>query len=167
MKKKLKFRLITKNDWPSIKAIFEFGIISGNATFDIDAGTWDKWDQSHCQNSRILAEINDKVVGWAALKPVSNRIVYSGVAESQIYIADLFHKQGIGNALLNEMIQESEVANFWTLEACIFPENHASIALHKKNNYKFIGTREKVGAMKNGTWRDVLLFERRSKINGK
>jgi phosphinothricin acetyltransferase len=167
MKPQLNYKNITKKHWPDIKAIFESGIVSGNATFDDSAGSWYKWNASHCKEARILAEAGDEVVGWAALRPTSTRNVYSGVAESSIYISDKFQNCGIGNELLKRMIQSSEIAYFWTLEAYIFPENHASIALHKKNNYELIVTRKKIGVMKNGTWRDVLLFERRSKVNGK
>tara|TARA_B110000438_G_C15671800_1_gene588489 strand:- start:23 stop:526 length:504 start_codon:yes stop_codon:yes gene_type:complete len=167
MKHQLNYKNITKKHWPDIKAIFESGIVAGNATFDNTAGTWNKWNSSHCKEVRILAEIQDEVVGWAALRPTSIRNVFSGVAESSIYIADKFQNYGFGNELLKHMIEASEIADFWMLEAYIFPENHASIALHKKNDYKLVGIRNKIGAMKNGTWRDVLLLERRSKVNGK
>jgi len=102
-----------------------------------------------------------EVVGWAALSPVSSRTVYAGVAEVSIYIARAYWGQGIGKTLLAALITESEAAGFWTLQAGIFPENIASIELHKKLGFRIVGRREKLGQM-DGRWRDVLLLERRS-----
>jgi phosphinothricin acetyltransferase len=167
MSEKINFRNIKSNDWPNIEAIFQHGITSGNATFEHETGSWDIWDQIHCKEARVLAYINDETVGWAALKPVSQRKAYRGVVESRIYIDEKYKNQGIGSKLLNELILQSEAAGYWTLEAFIFPENKASIALHKKYNYELIGTRKKIGVTHDGTFRDVILFERRSNIAGK
>ena len=113
----------------------------------------------------IVAELNNEVVGWAALSAASNRSVYNGVAEVSIYIAKNYANYGIGNSLLSELISTSENEGIWTLQAGIFPENESSIAIHSKNGFKTIGVREKLGKM-NGTWRDILFMERRSKVIG-
>ena len=60
---------------------------------------------------------------------------------------------------------ESEQNNLWTLQAGIFPENTGSIKIHEACGFRLIGRREKIGKV-NGTWRDTLLFERRSKKVG-
>ncbi|GAA4739249.1 hypothetical protein GCM10023217_03770 [Gordonia alkaliphila] len=49
----------------------------------------------------------------------------------------------------------------WTIETGIFPENHASLALHHAHGFRTVGTRERFG-QHNGYWRDVVLIERRS-----
>tara|TARA_Y100001970_G_scaffold179455_1_gene218378 strand:+ start:265 stop:771 length:507 start_codon:yes stop_codon:yes gene_type:complete len=167
MSEKINFRNIKSSDWSKIEAIFQHGINSGNATFEYDTGSWKNWDQAHCKDARVLAYISDETVGWAALKPVSQRKAYRGVVESRIYIDEKYKNQGVGSKLLNELILQSEAAGFWTLEAFIFPENKASIALHKNHNYELIGTRKKIGVTHDGIFRDVMLFERRSKITGK
>jgi phosphinothricin acetyltransferase len=58
-------------------------------------------------------------------------------------------------------VEDSERAGIWTLQAGIFPENTASIELHKRAGFRVVGIREKLGSM-DGRWRDVVLLERRS-----
>jgi len=109
--------------------------------------------------------LKSAILGWAALSPVSSRCVYAGVAEVSVYVEESSRGKGIGQALLGALIQESERCGIWTLQAGIFPENAASIALHKRNGFREVGRRERFGKM-NGVWRDVVLLERRSSIAG-
>jgi len=103
--------------------------------------------------------------GWAALSLVSGRCVYAGVAEVSVYVADGARGRGVGNALMMALIRESEQNGIWTLQAGIFPENAASIKLHQRSGFRIVGTRERTGQL-NGSWRDVVLMERRSKTVG-
>ena len=100
-------------------------------------------------------------MGWAALSPVSKRTVYAGVAEVSVYVHGVYHGQGIGRALLEELIRQSEAAGFWTLQSSLFPENAASVGLHQKCGFRLVGFRQRIARL-NGTWRDTFLFERRS-----
>jgi L-amino acid N-acyltransferase YncA len=151
--------------WNEVKRIYEEGIATRNATFEHSAPTWDDWDASHLKCCRFVAMENEMVAGWAALSPVSERCVYAGVADISIYVAEQFRGKKIGSRLLGQLIEESEKEGFWTLQAGIFPENKASIALHKKNGFILIGLRQKIGKMDN-VWRDTLLLEKRSKTVG-
>ncbi|MDA9235977.1 GNAT family N-acetyltransferase [Amylibacter sp.] len=161
----MKIRNFKKSDFTSVKSIYQQGIDTGNATFQKKAKGWSEWNSSFLITCRIVAELNNEVVGWAALSAASNRTVYSGVAEVSIYIAKNYANYGIGNSLLSELISTSENEGIWTLQAGIFPENESSIAIHSKNGFKIIGVREKLGKM-NGAWRDILFMERRSKVVG-
>ena len=161
----MKIRTFKKSDFSSVKSIYQQGIDTGNATFQNKAKGWNEWNASFLTNCRIVAEMNEEVVGWAALSATSNRTVYNGVAEVSIYIAKNYANYGIGNSLLSELISTSENEGIWTLQAGIFPENESSIAIHSKNGFKTIGVREKLGKM-NGAWRDILFMERRSKVVG-
>ncbi|HEX9926202.1 MAG TPA: GNAT family N-acetyltransferase, partial [Anaerolineae bacterium] len=111
------------------------------------------------------ARQNGQVTGWAALSPVSGRCVYGGVAEVSVYIAASARGQGLGRRLLQALIDESERAGLWTLQAGIFPENKASLTVHKHCGFREVGYREHLGQMQ-GVWRDVVLLERRSKTVG-
>ena len=153
-------------DWASVSEIYKQGIDTGNATFQQEVPTWDEWDKSHMVKCRIVAVAENKIIGWAALLPVSGRSVYAGVAEVSLYISIEYRRQNIGKNLLEHLIKESEVNNIWTLQAGIFPENIASINLHSGLGFRHVGFREKIGKMKN-TWRDLHFFERRSNIVGK
>jgi len=146
--------------WPAVRDIYRQGIETGSATFETQLPDWERWDAAHRKDCRLIA-IQDEVLGWAALSPVSTRHVYRGVAEVSVYVTGSARGCGIGKALLTSLIQASEAKGTWTLQAGIFPENAASIALHKSCGFREVGVRKKIGSLK-GIWRDVLLLERRS-----
>jgi L-amino acid N-acyltransferase YncA len=153
-------RPMRESDWDSIRAIYIQGIATGNATFAATPPEWQDWDETHLRSCRLVAESDSSVIGWAALSPYSRREVYSGVAEVSVYVAESARGQGAGAALLSALAKASEEEGFWTLQAGIFPENEASIRLHRRCGFRIIGTRERIGQM-NGCWRDVVLMERR------
>src|SRR5687768_12809538 len=95
--------------WQHVKTIYEDGIKTGNATFEISAPEWEAWDKAHLQQCRLVAVENDSVLGWAALVPVSGRCVYAGVAEVSVYISADARGKGLGRRLLQKLVEESEV----------------------------------------------------------
>jgi phosphinothricin acetyltransferase len=153
-------------DWDDIRRIYREGIADGNATFEAEAPSWERWDAGHVRSCRLVAANGERTFGWAALSPTSGRPAYAGVAEVSIYVERDARGRGVGSALLAELVAASEREGFWTLQAGIFPENEASLALHAKHGFRVIGRRERPGRMKNGRWRDVLLLERRSRKVG-
>jgi L-amino acid N-acyltransferase YncA len=146
-----------------VRRIFEEGIDTRNATFETLAPSWETWDAGHLAQPRLVARLNESVVGWTALVPVSPRPVYRGVAEVSTYVSLEARRRGVGVALLSSMIERSEKAGIWTLQAGVFPENEASLALHLRCGFRTVGIRERIGRME-GNWRDVVLLERRSAI---
>ena len=152
---------LTNELWPQVKAIYESGVATGNASFSKKAPEWDEWDKSHIKNCRLIAADESDVLGWAALTAISDQCTFEGVAEISIYIAENSRGKGIGKKLLATIIIESEKNNFWTLESRIFPENLSSIKIHVENGFRIIGSRERIAKL-NGIWRDTLLLERRS-----
>jgi len=153
------------DDWEIVKAIYLEGIATGNATFETEASDWETWDRNHLSFARLAARTGDGVVGWAALSPVSSRRVYAGVAEVSVYVAAAARGMGVGRSLLVALIKEAERNGIWTLQAGIFPENTASVALHKSCGFREVGRRERLGILR-GVWRDVILLERRSRTIG-
>lgn len=156
---------MTADEWPSVREIYAEGIATGNATFEKSPPAYGVWDGSHERTCRLVARAGEEVVGWAALSPVSGRCVYAGVAEVSVYVRANARGRGIGLVLLRALVEESEKAGLWTLQAGIFPENTASIDIHGKAGFRIVGVREKLGAM-DGRWRDVVLMERRSTVVG-
>ncbi len=159
------FSSLLPEHWSAVKTIFEEGIKTGNATFEKQSPDWETWSNSHLSHSRIVAKVENEIAGWAALTAVSGRCVYAGVGEVSVYVAENFRGQKIGNALLHELIKQSEQNNIWTLQAGIFPENKGSIKIHEANGFRIVGVREKIGQM-NDVWRDTVLMERRSSVVG-
>jgi len=152
-------------DWPSVRAIYLEGIATGEATFETEAPSWEEWDAAHLSFARLVARAGDNVRGWAALSPVSRRRAYAGVAEVSLYVAGESRSRGVGRALLERLIQAAEQNGIWTLQAAIFPENAATLALHKRCGFREIGRRERISTL-NGSWRDTILLERRSQTVG-
>lgn len=152
---------MTPADWPAVRTIYLEGIATGNATFEIVAPEWEQWNAIHLEHCRLVARNGLGVLGWAALTPVSRRQVYAGVAEVSVYVAAHVQGLGIGTRLLESLIQESEMHGLWTLQAGIFPENTASIALHKSCGFREVGVRHHIGKL-GDRWRDTVLMERRS-----
>jgi phosphinothricin acetyltransferase len=149
-------------DWAAVAEIYGQGLETGDATFETGVPTWEEWDASHLSAPRLVARAERTVVGWAALSPVSERCVYAGVAEDSVYVARDARGRGIGRALLERLVREADNAGLWTLQAGIFPENRASVALHQRCGFRIVGVRERLG-QRDGVWRDVLLLERRSR----
>jgi phosphinothricin acetyltransferase len=152
-------------DWDRVAAIYRDGIESGNATFETSPPAWERWNAAHLPSGRLVARVADRVVGWAALSPVSDRCVYAGVAEVSVYVAADARGRGVGRALLAAIIEAAERDGIWTLQSGTFPENLASIALQKACGFREVGRRERLGKMA-GRWRDVILLERRSTAVG-
>lgn len=161
----LRIEPLAPADWPAVRAIYLEGIATGNATFELSAPEWEKWDAGHLANARLVARADGAVLGWAALSPVSSRCVYAGVAEVSVYVAERARGRGVGRELLERLVADSEAAGIWTLQAGIFPENEASVHLHSSAGFRIVGTRERLGRM-HGCWRDVVLMERRSAVVG-
>ena len=149
------------SDWEQVRSIYLEGIRSGHSTFETEAPSWERWDEGHHQFARLVMRDGEMVLGWAALSPVSKREVYRGVAELTVYVSESARGRGIGRALLEALVEESEKNGIWTLQASIFPENRASVQLHLRCGFREVGRRERI-AMLNRVWRDTLLFERRS-----
>jgi phosphinothricin acetyltransferase len=151
--------------WPEVRAVYLEGVATGDATFETEAPDWERWDASHLRACRLVALTGDRVAGWAALSPVSTRRVYAGVAEVSVYVGAEFRGRGLGRLLLSALVGESESEGIWTLQAGIFPENGASVALHRSCGFREVGRRERVGKLR-GRWRDTILLERRSQTVG-
>lgn len=153
------------DDWEQVRTIYLDGIATGYATFETNAPDWESWDAGHLTVCRLVARDGAKILGWAALSAVSRRQVYAGVAEVSVYIAADARGQGVGDNLLAALIAGSEEQGIWTLQASIFPENQASVALHLKHGFRELGRRVRIAKL-HGVWRDTVVLERRSRIAG-
>jgi L-amino acid N-acyltransferase YncA len=157
-------RDLRPDDWPEVRAIYEEGIRGGDATFEAEPPSWERWDAAHPE-LWLVAERDGAIVGWAALSPASARHCYRGVGEVSVYVAEVARGAGLGRELLDELVARSERAGYWTLTAGVFPENAGSMRLHKACGFREVGVREGLGES-GGVWRDVVWLERRSTLVG-
>lgn len=158
---------MSEADASDVLRIYAEGIATGDATFQTEVPSWPAWDAAHLARPRLVARASDgRIAGWSALSPVSSREVYRGVVEESVYVSEGARGQGLGRALLMAMVEASEDAGIWTLQAGIFPENVASLRLHEACGFRVVGVRERIGRSASGAWRDVVWMERRSRRTG-
>jgi phosphinothricin acetyltransferase len=153
-------RPLRPDDYPAVARIFAEGIATGDATFETTVPGWEVWDAAHLPEHRLVAELDGGVAGWIAVVPYSRRDVYRGVGEESVYVAERARGRGIGRALLEALIASARAGGLWTLQAGVFPENEASVALHRSLGFREVGVRERIGRLE-GAWRDVVLLELR------
>lgn len=158
-------RPLTPEDWAAVEAIYREGIATGHATFEAEPPIWETFDAGKLDVGRLVAVDGDQVLGWAALSPVSTRPAYRGVVEHSVYIAATARGRGVGTILLAALLSAADGAGLWTIQASIFPENTASLALHERAGFRRVGTRQRIAPMTYGpaagAWRDTILIERR------
>ncbi len=159
-------RKMEKGDIKRVLEIYGQGIKSGRSTFNDKVPTVDMWDKGHHDFARFVACEDGEVIGWGAISPTSARECYKGVCEASVYIDEAHRGGGIGSALLNAVIEESEAHGVWTLFGSIFATNTASIKMSENNGFRVIGYRERIAKDIHGIWQNVVHMERRSKIVG-
>jgi L-amino acid N-acyltransferase YncA len=157
----MEIRKMIASDWEQVASIYAEGIGTGYATFETKVPTYDYWDNNHLTNCRLVAVLEQQIVGWAALSHVSSRCVYVGVAELSVDVGAKSRGSSVGTLLLKHLILQSEEAGYWTLQSGIFPDNKSSILLHEKLGFRKIGYRETVAQFYD-VWKDNVLYERRS-----
>ncbi len=157
----MEIRPLQPSDWPAVRAIYAEGIATRQATFETEAPPWASWDAGHRDDCRLVAERDGEVIGWAALSPVSGRPCYAGVAEESVYVAERARGHGVGRALLDALVARADEVGVWTIQTSVFPENVASIELHRRCGFRVVGVRERIGRL-DGAWRDTVLMERRA-----
>ena len=149
-------------DADAVLAIYQAGLDTNLASFEITAPDWAGFDAARRPEHRFVAVDGVEVLGWVAVSSVSARAVYGGVVEDGVYVGPRARGRGVGRRLLDALIDSTEAAGVWTIQAGIFPENEASLALHRAAGFRTVGIRERIGRH-HGAWRDVVLLERRSK----
>ena len=164
-------RAMQASDWDAVALIYQEGIDDGEATFEVEVPSWDYFDGSRLPNLRLVADDGGSILGWAAASPVSSRAAYRGVIEHSVYVAREARGRGMGRMLLSALIDAAEDAGIWCIQSSVFPENTASLALHERAGFRTVGRRERIARSGRGPhaglWRDTVLIERRSEINGR
>lgn len=154
-------RALDENDWTAVRRIYAEGMATGVATFETAVPGRATLDTTWLPRHRWVAVVDGAVVGWAAASPASAHDHAAGIAETAVYVADAHRGRGVGKALLGNLVIEADEAGLWTLQASIFTDNRAGIALHHAAGYRTVGVRERL-AQRDGVWHDTLLVERRS-----
>ena len=159
----IEIRAMRPADARAVLAVYQAGLDGGHASFETEAPSWAAFDAGRLPAHRFVAADGAGLLGWVAVSPTSSRPVYAGVVEHSVYVAEHARGRGVGALLLDALIASTEAAGVWTIQSGVFPENTASLALHRRAGFRVVGTRERV-ARHHGRWRDVVLLERRSPV---
>jgi phosphinothricin acetyltransferase len=157
----VEIRRLRDTDWTAVRCIYAEGIATRNATFEEEPPSWKEFDAGRLADHRFVAVEDGLVVGWVALSPISKRDCYAGVVEHSVYVAERAQGRGIGRALMEALLESADAAGIWMIQASVFPENAATVALHEKVGFRLVGRRDRIAKL-DDEWRDTILLERRS-----
>ena len=140
--------------------IFNYEINHSTALFDYKSRTMDmmkKWfENKRNGNFPVIGAINnnDELMGFVSYGPFRAWPAYKYTVEHSIYVDKKFRGQGIGNKLMNEIIEVAGKQHYHVIMAGIESNNKTSIKLHEKHGFKLCGRIDQVG-FKFGKWLDL------------
>jgi phosphinothricin acetyltransferase len=158
-------RPATRSDIAAVTRIYAHAVCHGTATFETTAPDEPEMARRYERLRAgpypyLVAEHGGAIVGYAYAGPYRDRPAYRWSIEDSIYVAPQAMRRGIGRALLDALIRESESAGFRQMIAVIGDSaNAASIELHRAAGFRLVGTFDHVG-FKFGRWLDTVLMQR-------
>lgn len=156
-------RLARLADASAITVIYNQGIEEGNATFETELRTVERiTTQLAAKGERyptIVVERDGQVVAWASAGLYRSRPCYAGIAEHSVYVERSVRGTGAGRVALEHLCHLYTDLGFWKLVSRIFPENTASLTLHKRVGFRVVGLYRRHGKV-DGVWRDCVIVEK-------
>ncbi|UUZ80411.1 N-acetyltransferase family protein [Paenibacillus sp. P26] len=156
-------RKAVKADVPLMLTIYNEVVRKSSATFDLEEQSLEqrldwfaKFDDRH---PLLVAEVNGKVAGYCGILPFRPKPAYAQTVEVSIYIDELMQGNGIGQALLQKILELAKSIGHHNIIAGIVGENNGSVRLHEKMGFTLVGTFLEVG-YKFGQWHDISFYQR-------
>src|SRR4030095_4389900 len=136
-------------DVPAITEIYNEVILTTTATFDIEPKSVAErmeWLQSHGEKYPVLVAVVDgQTVGFAALRPWSQRRAYDRTVESSFYVHSTQRGRGIGRKLKEAIIEGARRIGFHTIIARVAEGSNESLHLSRSLGFVHVGTLREVG----------------------
>jgi phosphinothricin acetyltransferase len=152
-------------DIPVIARIYAHAVLHGTASFELeppdDAAMKRRFDDlRHGGYPYVVAELDSAVVGYAYAGPYRARPAYRFTVEDSIYLAPEAQGRGIGRALLDRLLADSEARGYRQMVAVIGDSAQVpSIRLHESAGFRHVGVFAAVG-FKFGRWLDTVLMQK-------
>lgn len=151
-------------DIPVITEIYAHHVLHGTASFEEEAPGEPEMAARRtgvldAGFPYIVAERDGAVVGYAYLSKYRPRSAYRFTVENSIYIAHDAIRQGIGRALMAELLRIAEAGPWRQMMAVISDPTSGSEALHEAFGFRKVGHMEKIG-FKFDKWIDVVVMQR-------
>jgi L-amino acid N-acyltransferase YncA len=162
---KPRLRQAAPADADAIASIYREAVLHGTATFELEPPEAAEMSRRMADLAAggfpwLVAECDGRLVGYAYAALYRERPAYRWTVEDSIYIAGDMHGRGIGRALLDALVRESEERGYRQMIAVIGDAASAgSIALHRACGFRHVGVFEAVGR-KHGKWLDTVLMQR-------
>ena len=149
-------------DAEAIRAIYNREVTGSTVTFDMVPRTAEeqlRWLDEHAGAHPALVAVDQgAVVGFGSLSPYRSRPAYSTTVEDSVYVHPDRRGQGVGRALLSDLVRLGQAHGFHAVMARIVGGHDASIGLHRACGFELVGVEREVGR-KFGQWLDVVLME--------
>jgi phosphinothricin acetyltransferase len=150
-------------DAAAIAAIYNREVLEFTATFDLvprsiaDQRRWIT-ERSGAFSAIVAVDAADGVVGFGSLSAYKERAAYRTTVEDSVYVERDHGGQGIGRALLTELVSTARTTGFHSVIARIEASSAASRGLHASCGFELVGVEREVGR-KFGRWLDVAVMQ--------
>jgi L-amino acid N-acyltransferase YncA len=152
-----------REDAPAIARIYNQGIEERIATFETEPRSVADMEQVLIEKEgrypTVVVERGGIVVAWASAGTYRSRACYDPIAEHSVYVDRAQRGTGVGKLALEALIADAERRGFLKLVSRIFPENAASLALHRSVGFREVGVYHRHG-MLDGIWHDCVIVEK-------
>lgn len=158
----VRIRLATVADLPAVRDIYNHYVATSTCTFRLTPETEEELLESFRRRGpghpMTVAEQSDVVIGWGALSAWNSRCGYARTVEASVYVRYGFHRQGIGRAILADLIDRARAAGHHTIIGATCTEQTASLALQEAMGFERVGCLRQVG-FKFDRWLDVAYMQ--------
>ncbi len=156
-------RPATVRDLDAVNAIYNHYVLNSTTTYQTEPETAEDrraWFAAHGPAHPVtVAESGGEVLGWGSLSPFHPRAAYHRTVENSVYVRHDALRQGIGRALLVDLIERASELGHHTIIAGIDTEQAGSIAIHARFGFVEVARLREVG-FKFGRWLDVVYLQR-------
>lgn len=156
----LVIRQIKKIDINACLSIYNYEVIHGVATLDLEPRTleaWHEWYSAHqtVEHCIFVGTIDGVVVGYASLSPYRLKDAFKSTVELSIYIHQDYRGKGVASKLMAHILEHAkENDTLHTVVSVITAGNEGSTKLHNRFGFTYCGLTPEVG-FKHGKYRDT------------
>ncbi len=158
-------RPVADADIPEIQAIYAHHVLHGTGTFEEIPPSIEEMEARvravTARGCPWLVTVDETgVLGYGYFQPFRDRSAYRFCAENSIYVREDVRGQGVGKALVTELLAIATAQGFRQMMAVIGDaENVGSIGVHTSMGYQRVGVLKSVG-FKFGRWLDSVYMEK-------
>ena len=156
-------RLATAADLPAIHELYNHYVLHSTCTYQTEVeplSAREAWFAARGPEHPVtVAEVDGTVVAWGALSRFHPRSAYRRTVENAVYVRHDSHRQGVGRAVLADLIERAAALGHHTIVALVDGEQAGSLALHERLGFERAGRIREAG-FKFDRWLDVVYLQR-------